>query len=295
MTSPRTWPALHVGWRSPLSEEERERLLVDVDDTAAIGLEDTDTGVSLYFQDTTDRDAASTVLAVTEWAARGTLEPRDVPDEGWAARSQADLPAVRVGRLTISPPWDANRARAEALTLPAGARPDVIEIEPSTGFGTGHHQSTRLCLRALQLLDVTGWQVLDVGTGSGVLAIAATRCGAAGAVGIDPDQDAIDSATDSVARNGATTVTLRTVGLDHPDLAPTDLVFGNLTGVLLRREAGHVQALIRPGGHAILSGFTEDDAQWVQDAFDQCDVEARLEEESWIALLLRRRAPAGHA
>lgn len=289
MSTARTWPVLRLVPTRPLTEADRDRLLMDVDDTASIGLDEDADGVSLYFLLPDERDAAHDSLARAGWHAHATLSAVDVPDDGWAAKSQADLPAVRVDRIIVSPPWDMPRVRAEVAALPDVERPDVIEIEPSTGFGTGHHQSTRLCLRALQTIDVTGLDVLDLGTGSGVLAIAAVRRGARSALGIDPDQDAIDAAADSVARNAATTVSLRTTGLDDPTLLPATLVFANLTGVLLRREAARIQSLIAGDGRAILSGFTEDEAPWVQEAFGGCGLEARFNEESWVAFLMRRR------
>lgn len=290
MTTTRTWPALRLDLGRPLADEDRDRLLLDVDGTGSIGLEEDDAGVSLYFLDPAERDDALAHLARAGWSSRALLSVMNVPDDGWAARSQADLPAVRVGRIIVSPPWDRERVTAELSALAPSNRPDVIEVEPSTGFGTGHHQSTRLCLEALQQVDVTGLDVLDIGTGSGVLAVAAVRRGARHALGIDPDQDAIEAATDTVARNGASAVSLRRTGLDDPSLVPAPLVFANLTGVLLRREAAQVQALVTPGGTLILSGFTEDEAPWVQQAFDGCDLEARLDEELWVSLRLRRRA-----
>ena len=245
-----------------------------------------------------------------------TLTTEDLPDEGWAARSQANLPAVRVGRVIVAPPWD---------LPPPGERDDVIliEVEPSTGFGTGHHQSTRLCLRALQTLDLHGARVLDIGTGSGVLAVAAVGLGAASALGVDNDPDAIESAEDTLRRNGWLgrldgpetrrgagpersrgdeaslasdgPVRMALRGLDDLDLQPADVVCANLTGTLLRQQGARVQALIAPGGRAVLSGFTEDEARWVREAFDACDVEAAHEEEFWIAYVMRRRPETSQA
>ncbi|MGV3518892.1 50S ribosomal protein L11 methyltransferase [Luteitalea sp.] len=286
--SPRTWPVLRLVFPSPLDDARRERLLLDVDDCGASALDDAEDVVSLYFNAAADRDAALDLLAGRGWLTLATLTTEDVPDEGWAARSQANLPAVRVGAVVVAPPWD----------LPPVDRRDglvVIEVEPSTGFGTGHHQSTRLCLRALQTLDLRGVRVLDIGTGSGVLAVAAVRLGAREALGIDNDPDAIESAEDTLRRNdllASGPVRMALSGLDDAALVPADVVCANLTGTLLRQQGARVQRLIAPGGCAVLSGFTEDEARWVREAFDACEVEAAHEEEFWVAYVMRRRADA---
>lgn len=293
---PRTWPVLRLAFPAPLDDERRMRLLLDVDDCGASALEEDGDVVSLHFTAPAERDAAIDLLAARGWLAQASLATEDLPDEGWAARSQADLPAVRVGRVIVAPPWDRPDAEQRGDAI-------VIEVEPSTGFGTGHHQSTRLCLRALQDLDLRGARVLDVGTGSGVLAVAAARLGAAESLGVDNDADAIESAEDTLRRNGLTggeaergphvRVALR--GLDDGDLQPADVVCANLTGTLLRQQGARVQRLIAPGGRAVLSGFTEDEARWVREAFDACDVEATYEEEFWVAYVMRRRPPASQA
>jgi ribosomal protein L11 methyltransferase len=280
---------LRLVFPAPLDDDRRMRLWLDVDDCGASALDEDGGTVSLYFDAPATRDAAFTWLTVRGWSADATLVVEDVPDEGWAARSQADLRAVRVGGLLVAPPWDVPPPEQRDNLI-------VIEVEPSTGFGTGHHQSTRLCLRALQDIDLDGVRVLDVGTGSGVLAVAAWRLGAAESIGIDNDPDAIDAAEDTLARNGAGgQLHVQLAGLDDPALRPADVVCANLTGTLLRRQGARVQALVAPGGRAVLSGFTEDDAPWVREVFDACDVEAIYEEEFWVAYVMRRRPVASQA
>ena len=111
-----------------------------------------------------------------------SIEPVDLPDEDWAARSQAALTMVHAGRFIIAPPWDMPADDVDAT---------VVVIEPSMGFGTGHHATTRMCMRLLSDLDISDLTVLDLGTGSGVLTMAAALSGARRVIGIDVDVDAI--------------------------------------------------------------------------------------------------------
>jgi ribosomal protein L11 methyltransferase len=198
----------------------------------------------------------------------------DVPDEDWAARSQASLKAVRVGNLIVAPPWDA---------------PIVVAIRPSMGFGTGHHATTRLSLAALQALEVKERTVIDVGTGSGVLAIAASLLGAVNVRGIDDDEDAIHAAWDNLALNPAAIVTLLVGDLRQTELEPADIVFGNLTGGLLMASASVIGALAGKHGKLILSGFQVAEEADVVASFTGFAVERREQEDDWVCATLGRR------
>ena len=162
------------------------------------------------------------------------------------------------------------------------------------GFGTGHHASTRLCLGLMQRISLTGRRVLDVGTGSGVLAIAACRLGAAAAVGLDDDEDALTAARESVDANGeAGTVMLLAFDLSTRAAipgAPFDVVLANLTGALLERAASMLAGAIARGGHLIASGFLTEEEDTVTRAFERSGLTRadRLEEEGWGAMLLTR-------
>src|SRR5436305_14893725 len=105
------------------------------------------------------------------------------------------------------------------------------------GFGTGHHATTRLCLAALQTIDLRGKFVLDLGTGSGLLAIAAVALGAARALGIDDDADAIQAAMENVELNAVGNVELVVSDLMTDPLPTADVVVANLTGTLVVRAA----------------------------------------------------------
>jgi ribosomal protein L11 methyltransferase len=287
----RGWPALDVraaATSHPSFASAEERLLLLLDDLDPIGLESDCESWHwrVYFVDSASRDTAVAPLRALVGEG-GQVVPLEVEDEGWVLRVQEDLRAVRVGAVVVAPPWDFPHETSRGLP---GAPSIVIVIEPSMGFGTGHHQSTRLCLRALQAIDVRGAQVIDVGTGSGVLALAACRLGALHVVAIDNDPDSVTAAQSNAVRNGVTSVMDVTLAdVDDFDAAPAEIVVANLTAWLLRRYQRSIAALIGPGGRLATSGFTVDQVSMVTEAFPDFDLERRDEEEEWVALTLRRR------
>ena len=242
----------------------------------------------VHFAAADERDDARCAITRALGPDGVTVRPVDVPDEDWAARSQASLRAIRVGRVVVAPPWD----------VPAAAEAEgcvVVVIEPSTGFGTGHHASTRLCLLALQAcLDGAGAprDVLDLGTGSGVLAIAAHMLGAAGIVALDRDPDALANARDNLARNAAgRAVTLRDADVGRLAAPGAAVVTANLSGAVLVRHAARIAQRVRPSGCLIAGGVTAAEEEQVRAAFSATLTPiGRDEEDGWVALTLRRPA-----
>jgi ribosomal protein L11 methyltransferase len=154
------------------------------------------------------------------------------------------------------------------------------------GFGTGHHATTRLCLAALQQFDVRGRTVVDVGTGSGVLAIAASLLGAARVVAIDDDPDAVEAARENVQRNSAR-VDLMVADFRTLAMSRFDLVLANLTGRLIIDAAGRLQDLAARRGPVILSGFTVPEEPAVLAAFPRLRLLERAQEDEWVCLTLQ--------
>ncbi|HET7220361.1 MAG TPA: 50S ribosomal protein L11 methyltransferase [Vicinamibacterales bacterium] len=273
-------PALDLKWRSGRDADE----LLDVlhfalDDFSPVAIHEHESadGWRVFFRSAEQRDRAAESIATRFARELSEITRVDVEDEGWARRSQANLTAIRVGRIVVAPPWD-DAAHLDAL---------VVVIDPSTGFGTGHHETTRLCLTLLQALNVDGLRVIDVGTGSGVLAIAAARLGAASALAIDDDPEALRNAEDNVARNGvADVVSLRTADLASFEATPAAIVTANLTGAVLQRCAEQLRALVAPGGALIVSGFNSGEVEAVAQAFGD-RVDRQVGEGDWAALLLR--------
>jgi ribosomal protein L11 methyltransferase len=270
-------PALDLRWKAGADVALLCELLhAALDDFEPVAIHDADAGDGLrvFFKSSAARDRAVAALAEAFAADLAALAAIDVADEEWARRSQAGLRAIQVGRLTIAPPWD----------VPADAA-GVIIIDPSTGFGTGHHETTRLCLALLQDIDLAGRRVLDVGTGSGVLAISAARLGGVEAVGIDDYPDALRNAAENIALNAQRAVSLVESDLARFEGSPADVVTANLTGAVLVRHAARLAALVAPGGRLIASGFSGNERDGVAKAFGGTLVR-HMDEGDWTAVVL---------
>ena len=279
-------PALSLRFPSGTPAPLRDRLLATLADHDLLAVQEDDLERpslwTAHFGTTGARDAAAE--AVEADAEFTLIEMRRVAieDEDWARRTQADLPAIRIGRVTIAPPWDVPEALDQGGVL--------VRIEPSRGFGTGHHQSTRLCVLLLQGRNLSGLRAIDVGTGSGVLAITAAKLGAAFVAAIDNDPDAVENARENVAANAVEKVVEAHVDdLVTATLSPADLVLANLTGTLLSQHAGDLARLVKPGGSLIVSGFNVDEKPRVTDALSgNFEITEVAEEDDWFAFVLTR-------
>jgi ribosomal protein L11 methyltransferase len=253
----KAWPALEI--HVPGCDAQLEELvLAELDDFHPTAVQESDGTSPLRAFFTTDD--ARTAAARAIGSAFGSyiyVKPIDVEDEDWAARSQAQLTAITVGRITVAPPWDTGVGRGFHATSPKTSPDPCIRIQPSTGFGTGHHATTRLMLKALQNLPLDNRTVLDIGCGSGVLAIAAIKLGARSAVGVDIDPDALENARENVELNGEGE-RIRFEESDFREIsAGADVVLANLTGALLERSAEQLAQLVVPGGSLVVSGFMD--------------------------------------
>jgi ribosomal protein L11 methylase PrmA len=310
-------PALRLFFTDTTTAADRDRLVALLADCSLVAIQEDDvvrpsTWIA-HFADEASRDAALQLVRQSLDFQHLRVEAIAVEDDDWARRTQADLPAIRIGRIIVAPPWDIpsgeSRAlgREQPLSTLAGPHPRslslgdsaprsgrrrsadlIVIIEPSRGFGTGHHQSTRLCLALLQTRDLGGRTVIDVGTGSGVLAIAAARLGAAYVAAIDTDPDAIENARENVVRNDVGRIVEAHVDdLSQTTLAPTDVVTANLTGSLLGDHASDLARLVKRGGAIIAAGFTVDERERVAAAFaPRLAVIESAEEDGWSGFVL---------
>ncbi|MBI4552909.1 MAG: 50S ribosomal protein L11 methyltransferase [Candidatus Latescibacteria bacterium] len=182
---------------------------------------------------------------------------RHLPASDWATEWQGRFVPIQVSdRLIVKPPWATVSGRADQV---------VIDILPGMAFGTGEHETTQLCLRALDRTIRPGDRVLDVGTGSGVLAIAAARLGAGEVTAVDTDDVAVENARSNIVRNRMSDrVHVACGSLDHPSVRGSyRVILSNLdTRTILRLSAAWPSRL-DPDGTLILSGVLSTEGEEV--------------------------------
>jgi ribosomal protein L11 methyltransferase len=242
--------------------------------------------MTAYFRDGKARDLASGALHRLrgEGAPLGPETTGTVPDERWGERWRDFFQPVRVtDRILVGPPW------AEMIPSPGGF---AIRIEPKMAFGTGRHESTRLALRELERVVGAEDRVLDLGTGSAILAIAAAGLGAR-VLAVDIDPVALENARENLDLNGVTDrVEIRCGSLDQVGETGFAAIAANIQTSVLIPMLGGLRERLRPGGRLVLSGILEREEAEVRAALERAGwgpPEIRGEGE-WIAIVVERPA-----
>lgn len=217
-----------------------------------------------------------------------------VPPEDWVAKVRRELTPVRAGRFTLHGGHDVGDAPPSAIRL---------QIEAAMAFGTGHHGTTRGCLIAMDTLAKQGLfakRVLDLGTGTGALAMGAAKLWRAHCVATDIDEVAVATARENIRFNGtASMVQVYEAGrATSPEVlrsAPYDLVFANILAAPLKRLAPQIAAVVEPGSAIILSGLLHRQAPGVAQVFAGwgMNVKQRIRLGEWTTLRLERVSKLG--
>ena len=260
--------------------------------------EQTDTSVVtvkayLAADDSLDEKLASIRAGLDEIAARGVdTKPAEfsvtrVQDEDWANSWKAYFHTDKVGeRVVIQPSWEEYDPQEGEV---------VLRLDPGAAFGTGTHPTTAMCLRAMEKLIKPGMTVFDVGTGSGVLAIAAAKLGAKEVRAVDYDATAVRVARENIEANGVADV-VSTAESDLFSALPgrAGLVTANLIADLVIRLLPDLGAHLETGGALLASGIIESRAQEVREAAETAGffVDEDHEEKEWYAMVIRRRGEA---
>jgi len=236
---------------------------------------------ALFDAHTDRRGLAAALVELLPWLTPDQLEFREVEDQDWERVWMDQYQPMRFGQRLWVYPWN--------IEPPAGDDAVVVRLDPGLAFGSGTHPTTALCLAWLDSLDLTGKTVTDYGCGSGILAIAALKLGAASAIGVDNDPQALIATHDNARRNGvADRLTAHLPGDEPP--AAADVFVANILAGPLGELAPAFARAARPGAPFAISGILDGQqeellaryAEW----FEQLRVDLR---DGWVRISGRRR------
>jgi ribosomal protein L11 methyltransferase len=212
-----------------------------------------------------------------------SLTVNAVPDKDWNATWAASLQPIRIGRrVRIRQSWNASDSAFEGIE---------IIVDPRRAFGSGYHETTQLVVEWLEEHIRRGDRILDIGTGSGILAMTALRLGAGSALGIDNDPVALECARELSGANGfGSELELRTASFEDIDSGGFDVIVANLDGKTLARLCVFLPRLLSADGFACLSGVQSQDCEEIVEAATKAklQINARMAREDWLALEVQK-------
>lgn len=208
----------------------------------------------------------------------------EINEEEWATAWKKYYKPVKISkRITITPTWEAYE--------PVDSDEVIIELDPGMAFGTGTHPTTVLCIQAIEKVMTKHNKILDVGTGSGILSIAAARLGAEQVLAVDLDDVAVKAASINVKLNKVQDiVTVKQNNLVDNIEEPVDIMIANLLAEIVIRLADGAEQLVKPNGYLIASGIIKTKKQEVKDVLENhhFKIIETLEMEDWIAIVAQR-------
>lgn len=243
--------------------------------------------VNSFLNETVDeiKEAISNLVLYNIDIGKNNISISEVNEEDWATAWKKYYHPVKISdRFTIVPTW-------EAYT-PVNSDELIIELDPGMAFGTGTHPTTVMCIQALERTVQENDQVVDVGTGSGVLSIAAAMLGAKKVTALDLDEVAVESARLNIELNNVLNIVEVSQNnlLDGVDQA-ADIVVANILAEIILRFTNDVASVVKQGGYFIASGIIQQKKQDVKEAMIAVgfEIEETLQMEDWVAIIGRKK------
>ena len=195
----------------------------------------------------------------------GTVEAEKMFEEDWANNWKKYYKPIKIGeKIVIKPIWEEYEPTGEEM---------VVELDPGMAFGTGDHETTRMCVQALDKYVKADTTVFDIGTGSGILALVASKLGAKHVVGVDLDPVAVDSAKENVGFNNLDNIEILEGNLLDVVEGKADIVVANIIAEIICILTADVKKALNEGGLFITSGIIHDRVEMVTDKLKECGFE----------------------
>ena len=280
----------------PLTEQEKEQMFVDI--LPDSGEDDGTAWLSFYVEEGTEtagllarvREALDELRSFTD-IGECTIEESLTEDLDWVNNWKQYFHQFRVDDILITPSWEPVKPEDEGRM--------IIHIDPGTAFGTGMHETTQLCIRALKKYLKEGMRVLDVGTGSGILSIAALKLGASHAAGTDLDPCAVSAVEENLEANGIPKDRMDMwLGnlIDDEELREKagfeayDIVVANILAEVLVNLTPHVGAHLKHGGVYIMSGILDIRQPMIEEAVEKAGLTLLevTKQGEWVCVCARR-------
>jgi ribosomal protein L11 methyltransferase len=275
---PQRWVSLSIAAPEGAA---RERLIDLVVSGGAGAVQELGSALLTHLQEGPELDALCDALERSGAAVTRTA----LGEVDWSTRWVTRVGVQRIGRIAVAPPWMSEEIASAEIP---------IVIEPAMAFGTGEHETTRGVLALMQTLVEPGALVADLGSGSGVLAIAAAKLGAGRVVAIEMDPDAIGNAMENVERNdvaGTVTVLQGDAAALLPLVAPVSLVLANIISSVVMELSPLMHRALPPGGKAVISGILVSEREHLLSslAVDGWRLESELREGEWWSSVIARQ------
>ena len=214
----------------------------------------------------------------------GPLQERVLEDKEWETAWKAHFSLLKIGKkMVVKPTWQDHTPVSGEI---------IVELDPGMAFGTGHHPTTRMCLEQLEERITPGMRVLDLGTGSGILSIAAAKLGAEEVTALDIDPVALKAARTNLQGNGVDSKVRTARGsLPHPQVADASfaLAVANITAKAIISNAHHLAEVLVADGVLVVSGIIKEHQDIVEEALVQgFNIAERLYDGDWVTLVARR-------
>jgi len=270
-----------------VSEEYQEGVIAELFDMDFDGFEQREGQIITYITKEnfgiSDRERIDQLLAA--YPGNGFIESEEVvADQNWNEQWEQTIQAQQIGRFFVKPTWSRESVPKDKI---------LLEIDPKMSFGTGYHETTRLVLKMLADTAQEGDLVIDAGTGTGILSIAAVKLGASEVFAFDIDEWSISNTQENILLNDvADTITVKQGSADViPEEYKADLLLANIERNTILQLLPNLEAALKNDGILILSGLLETDEALIREELKSSfRVEEMRQENEWIALQARKQS-----